>query len=72
MKFVTSNGLIRLWNNILAKLKAIFIEYDNTNSNLEATTVQGAIDELSSKTDRMGNCYFKYENGVYYVGHEEG
>ena len=49
MKLLTSNGVVRLWKHILAKLKAVFIEYDNTESKLESLTVQGAIDEVNSK-----------------------
>jgi len=79
MKFLTSNGVIRLWRNFLAKLKATFIEYDNTTSKLEATTVQGAIDETATSIQdmrdevivtRMGNCYLKYEDGKFYIGYD--
>ena len=71
MKFLTSNGVIRLWKNFLARLKARCIEYDNSYSQLDGATVQEAIDEIANKFDtRMGNCYLKYENGKYYIGHE--
>lgn len=71
MKFLTSNGVIQLWKNFLARLKARCIEYDNSFSQLDGSTVQTAIDEVNYKlTSRMGDCYLKYENGKYYIGHE--
>ena len=55
-----------------AILNGVDITYDNTNSNLSATTVQGAIDELSTQAqnsssgfkDRKG-CEYKCSNGFY-------
>ena len=53
-------------------INSIDVAYDNSNSTLEATTVQGAIDELSTKAnnsssgfkDRKG-CEYKCSNGFY-------
>lgn len=53
MKFLTSNGVIRLWNNMIAKLKASCITYDNAESLLDATDVQGAIDKMKSVVDKI-------------------
>lgn len=75
MKLLTSNGLVRLWSRILDKLKASCITYDNTTSAIDAVTVQEAIDETNEKINdvvvtRMGNCYLKYEEGIFYVGYD--
>lgn len=37
------------------------VGYDNTNSGLEATTVQGAIDELDSKIDSLDGSDIEYD-----------
>lgn len=75
MKVATDNGIMRLWSNVVKKLKGECISYDNTSSKLEATTVQGAIDEVKGTSDnivtnQLGNCYLKYEDGKYYIGHD--
>lgn len=79
MKIPTSNGVIRLWNNFLEKLKAKNISFDGSNSILDATDVQGAIEELKLYIDeecrkileeRLGKCHLKYEDGKFYIGRD--
>lgn len=41
------------------------VQYDNSNSGLEATNVQGAVDEVNSNL-ADGNVKFKVENGELY------
>ena len=41
------------------------VQYDNSNSGLEATNVQGAVDELNNSLAN-GNVKFKVENGELY------
>lgn len=62
-KHLTGIGLKRLLTNLISKLK-----YSNTTSKLEATTVQGAIDEVV--VTRLGNCYIKHEDGKFYIGYD--
>lgn len=79
MKIPTSNGVIKLWNNFLEKLKAKNVNFDGSSSAIDATDVQGAIDELKLYIDeecrkiiedRLGNCHLKFEDGKFYIGRD--
>lgn len=79
MKISTSNAVIRLWNNFLEKLKAKNVGFDGKSSAIDATDVQGAIEELKLYVDdecrkiiedRLGNCHLKYENNKFYIGRD--
>lgn len=52
-KYLIGSGLKTLWTNITEKFKAVFVTYDNSVSKLNATTVQGGIDETVSKIENM-------------------
>lgn len=52
-KYLIGSGLKKLWTNIIAKLTAVFVTYDNAVSNLEAVNVQDAINEVNSKVTKI-------------------
>lgn len=54
--------------DLLEDLLARNVEYDNATSKLSATNAQDAIDEVAIA--RLGNCYFKHEDGKFYIGYE--
>ena len=67
-KFAELYNKVGLFENLLEDLSARNVKYDNATSGLSATNAQGAIDEVAIA--RLGNCYFKYEDGKFYIGYD--
>jgi len=58
------DAAINTLNTTVSNLNANTMTYDNTNSGLTSTTLQGAIDEIKSKTDETSSSFTEFEQNL--------